>query len=353
MRRRFPLIPLIPPAVLGVKLAVLAVNALTFARLQPARRLPNNASLLVPARNEAHNLRRTLPPLLAQGALEVIVLDDGSEDGTAALARSLGATVISGEPLPEGWAGKPWACEQLAAAARGDPLIFTDADVTWHAGALDALLAELERSGAGLLSVFPRQDNRTLGERLLTPSIDDAILTLFPAPLLRLPHQSAAAANGQVMAFRRRTYRRTGGHVSVRGEVLEDVLLSRQVKAAGERLQLALGGDLISVRMYRSYGESVRGLAKSTLALHGSRAAVVGRAALQWAVYTRPLLRGQWLPAALALTQALAVRLLTGRTRPADLAELLLFPLYPLLNLPVTALALRQQVEWKGRRYQL
>lgn len=344
--------------IFAVKLATLAVNAVQFPRL---RRTPQmrtqpqtpRASLLIPARNEAHNLRSTLPLLLEQGALEVLVLDDGSTDGTGEVAHELGARVLDGTPLPAGWVGKPWACQQLAQAAAGEVLVFTDADVQWHTGALDALLAELERSGAGLLSVFPHQDNRTVGERLLTPAIDTVILTLFPAALLEVPQPSAATANGQVMAFRRDVYGRLGGHGRVRAEVLEDVLFARRVKEDGERLGLALGAEFISVRMYRSYAESVRGFAKSILPMHGGqRSLLLLNLSLGLALYTWPLLRGQRNLVALALVEALGVRLLTGRTRPADLAEVALAPLTPLFAVPVVRLALRGQVEWKGRRYQ-
>lgn len=341
-------------AVFAVKLGTLAVNALTFPRLRAAAPTPERGrvSLLVPARDEAHNLIWSLPPLLAQGALEVILLDDGSRDGTADLARRLGAAVLDGEPLPDGWVGKPWACAQLAREARGDILIFTDADVTWHTGALDAVLAEMRRSGADLLSVFPRQDNRTPGERLVTPVVDDIILTAFPAPLLRLAHPSASAANGQVMAFRGAAYRRLGGHGAVRGEVLDDVAFSRRVKAAGGRLGLALGGRFIGVRMYRSYPESVRGFAKNALLLHGGqRALLVGDLALHIAMYTLPLLRRQWGLVALAWVQGAGVRWLTGRTRPADLLEALLTPLAPLPALPVVVAALQRTTTWKGRTY--
>lgn len=336
----------------AVKLATLAVNAFTFPRLRAAPPSLVKASILVPARNEAHNLRQTLPSLLSQGALEVVVLDDGSSDGTAEVARQLGARVLQGQPLPAGWVGKVWACQQLGEAAKGEVLIFTDADVTWHAGALDALLAELQRGGAGLQSVFPRQHNHTLGERLLTPQVDTTILTLLPAPLLDIPDPSAAAANGQVMAFKRATYERLGGHRCVQGELLEDVLFSRRVKEAGEQLGLALGGDCISVRMYRSYPESVRGFAKSILPMHGGvRGLLLANIVAQTVFYTLPLLQRQKGLVALALAEALGVRLLTGRTRPSDLAEVALTPLVPLLYWPVLWRAWRKEAEWKGRCY--
>ncbi|WP_370657322.1 glycosyltransferase family 2 protein [Deinococcus sp. KNUC1210] len=137
--------------------AVLLTNALTFPKLRP-RPLPAQRpriSLLIPARDEAANLPRSLPGMLAQGANEVLVLDDASSDDTARIARDLGAVVLSGAALPDGWYGKPWACEQLGRAASGDILIFTDADVLWHPGALGAVLHELNGRQADLLTVLP------------------------------------------------------------------------------------------------------------------------------------------------------------------------------------------------------
>ncbi|MFC4638153.1 glycosyltransferase [Deinococcus hohokamensis] len=348
----------LPWAVLGVKVAVALINLPTFPRLRPsAPQDKTGVSVLVPARNEAHNLRETLPGLLAQNAGEVRLLDDQSEDGTGALARQLSAgrrevQVLDGQPVPDGWNGKTWACWQLAQAAGGEWLLFTDADVRWRPGALDALLAEAARTRADLLSVFPRQDNVTPGERLLTPLVDHVLLTLLPAPLLRVPHPSASAANGQVMLFRRAAYERLGGHAAVRAHLLEDVALSREVKATGGTVSVALGQGLIGVRMYRSYQDSVRGFGKNALTVHGGSRVVLG---LSWAVhlltYTAPLRRGPPLLLALALLEGVLVRVLTGRTRPADLAEVTLAPVVPLLALPVYLRAARRTVEWKGRHY--
>ncbi|ANE42586.1 glycosyltransferase [Deinococcus puniceus] len=344
------------------KLVVMAVNAVTFPRLRP-RPLPAGGprvSILIPARNEAHNLPRTLPGVLAQGAHEVLILDDHSTDGTGELACRLGARVIRGEDLPEGWFGKPWACDQLARAATGDILIFTDADVTWGPGALGAVVHQLEASGADLLSALPRQDNQTPGERLLTPLVDLVVLSYLPYPVLKLPFPAASAANGQLMAFRRDTFERAGGYRLVRNEVLEDTLLASRLKAQGGRLAMALGGDCIGVRMYSSYPESVRGFGKNSLPLHlNSRALMTVALAGHLAVYTLPWL----LPssssggAALRLLRFAGLlerpltNLITGRRKPADLAEGLLGPLTPLLALPVYLRAMRRRVTWKGRAY--
>ncbi len=340
------------------KLGTLAVNLLTFPVLRSAP-IPGwpRASILVPARDEAHNLPRTLPTLLAQGAFEVIVLDDGSRDATAKIARDLGARVIEGRPLPAGWLGKPWACHQLAGVARGDVLIFSDADVCWQPGALGAVLGELTRSGADLLSVWPRQEARSPGERLVAPLADDVLLSLLPAPLIRLPFASASAGSGQLMAFWAARYRRAGGHRLVRGEVLEDVRLAAKLKARGARLAVALGGDLAHVRLYRNYPESVAGFAKSLPAAHGDVRALL---VLSWVwhllAYSLPWLLGWRFPrwrrlALLTLLERLLVNFKTGRTSWADLAEVPLTPLTPLATLPVYLRALGKTYSWKGRTY--
>lgn len=347
---------------LAGKAAVLLINAVHFPRLRP-RPTPEGGprvSILIPARDEAANLPHTLPGVLAQGAAEVIVLDDGSRDGTANIAAELGARVVRGQPLPPGWYGKPWACQQLSVLASGDILIFTDADVTWHAGALGAVLHELEASDADLLSVQPRQNNHTPGERLLTPLVDAAVLSYFPYPVITLPQAAATIANGQVMAFHRGALERAGGYALVRRELLEDTQLARRLKARGGRVASALGRNAIGVRMYRSYPESVRGFSKNVLPIHlHSRPLLLLSAAAHLAVYTLPWLLpvlGWSVPGAralrvLGLLERTAVALIAGRRTPADVLEGLLGPVTPLLALPVYLRAARRRVVWKGREY--
>ena len=335
------------------KLITLAVNLAAFPVLRAAPRPGGaRASILVPARDEAHNLPRTLPALLRQGAHEVIVLDDGSADGTAAVARRLGARVIPGAALPPGWLGKPWACQQLARAATGDILIFTDADVHWQPGALDTVLRELDRSRADLLTVWPRQNVKTPMERLIVPLIDDVLLTLLPAPLVRLPFPSAAAGNGQLMAFPRAAYHRLGGHALVRAEVLEDVKFAQRVKARGGRLAIALGGRFVSVRMYRDTRDIHAGFGKSLLAAHAdSRALLAASWAWHAVAYTVPWALRWPEFIAYALAERALVNLKAGRTRPAELLEGLTSPLVPLLTLPIYTRAARRQFTWKNRTY--
>jgi glycosyltransferase involved in cell wall biosynthesis len=350
---------------LALKLAGLLVNLWQFpvlslaAQTGMAHRHSGRVSLLVPARDEAETLPLTLPGLLAQPADEILVLDDGSRDGTLEVAQALAATdlrvrLLRGAPLPDGWIGKNWACQQLAEAASGEVLVFTDADVLWRPGALPALVSEMARQKAAAFSVFPRQQTETLGERVLLPLIDDMLLSFLPFVLLRLPAPSAAVANGQVFAFQRSAYQRLGGHRAVKGEILEDIRLARRVRRAGLQLGLALGGKLIAVRMYRGYGALVQGFAKSLLAAHGeSRGFLIATALGHLLVYTLPPILAftapRWgVPVALAFAERGLVNLKTGR---GAYWEALLMPLAPLLALPICLRALRPRRVWKGRAY--
>lgn len=344
-----------------LKLIGLLINLRQFPVLKEgsAVKQPERVSLLVPVRNETKTLPHTLPGLLAQPADEILLLDDGSEDGTLEVARCLAGTdprvrLLQGAPLPEGWVGKNWACQQLADAASGELMVFADADVLWQPGALAALLDELERQEAAALSVFPRQCTKTLGERTLLPLIDDVLLSFLPFGLLRLPVPSAAVANGQVFAFRRSAYGALGGHRAVQGEILEDIRLAQHIRRSRLPLGLALGGELIAVRMYRGYSELVRGLAKSLLAAHNeSRILLVATALWHLLAYTLPVVlmfvEPRWgVLVALAFVERGLVNFKTGR---GAYWEVLLMPLAPLLALPIYRRAWKPQRNWKGRVY--
>ncbi|MGA8112456.1 MAG: glycosyltransferase family 2 protein [Actinocatenispora sp.] len=342
-----------------LKTAGLVTNLVAFPTLRPAPGGCPPTSILVPARDEARRLVDTLPGLLAQPADEILVLDDGSHDDTAAVVERAAAAdrrvrLLRGTPCPAGWVGKNWACHQLAAAARGELLVFCDADVTLAPGALAAVCAQLRAQRADAFSVFPRQRTGTVGERLLVPLIDEALLAYLPHGLLELPVPAAATANGQLFAFRRAAYAAVGGHAGVAGELVEDLALARRIRRAGSRLGLALGGDLVSARMYHGYAQAVRGLGKSMRAAHGGRdLLLLGNAGWHLLAYTVPWLRwrraGAWRVAAvLGLVQRLLVNAKTGRGAPA---EAVLVPVTAPAALPVFALGLRRTARWKGREY--
>lgn len=345
---------------LGLQLAVLLVNTATFPVLsaaKPVRR--RRVSLLIPARNEAETLAETLPGILAQGAAEVVVLDDNSTDETLALLERFAAEhpqlrVIQGKPLPKGWGGKNWACHQLAGAASGELVVFTDADVFWERGALDALLAFAERNDAVYASVWPRQRTKTLFERLTVPLIDLVLLGLLPYPAVRRTRDAAfSAGNGQCMLWTRSAYLQVGGHHAFKAEVLEDVRMGQRAKGKGLKVALALGGELLSTRMYRSAQEAVEGFSKNIVAAHGGRVQLLVSLLFNTLAYTLSWVLALWnplwlVPAALGTFQRALTCYKTHRS-PLE-AFLQPFAALPLWWIGLRALSGRSYT-WKGRVY--
>jgi glycosyltransferase involved in cell wall biosynthesis len=309
----------------GLLLAMLAVavyNLRTAPRLEraPAPARHPRVSLLLPARDEAENLREALPRLarLEYPALEVLVLDDGSTDATAAVVREHAARdprlrLLTGAELPPGWLGKNWACHQLGAAAAGEVLVFCDADVSVGPEALRRTVGAMEHHDADVLTAIPRQRFGGWVERAVIPLVVHLpILALLPLRRVALsPAPSLSMANGQWLAFTREAYGRSGGHAAVRGEVIEDVAIGRRVKAAGLRLLPVLATDTLEVRMYRDARALRQGFGKNVYALLGSRPlpfAGAMAAFLLYAVYPWAALAGGRAGALLPLLLLLALR---------------------------------------------
>ena len=271
-----------------------AVNARLLRRPDPAAAPgPEQVSVLLPVRDEAAHVRDCLTAVLAQdGVAEVLVLDDGSTDGTGELARSIRdprLRVLPGRPLPLGWLGKPHACQQLADAADPgtDVLVFLDADVRLRPGAIPATVGLL--AGIDLVSPYPRQLAGTAAERLVQPLLQWSWLTFLPLRLAeRSPRESLSAANGQLLAVRRAAYDKAGGHAAVRAEVLEDVALLRAVKRAGGRGGVADGTTLADCRMYTGWPDLRDGYTKSLWSAFGSAAGAAGVTALLLLAYVLP-----------------------------------------------------------------
>ncbi|MDQ3611640.1 MAG: glycosyltransferase, partial [Actinomycetota bacterium] len=229
-------------------------------------------SVLLPLRNEAARVTPCLRALLGQQGvdLEILVLDDASTDSTAELVQSLAGDdprvrLLTGRTLPIGWLGKPHACQQLAEAAAptSDVLVFVDADVVLAPHAVAATVALLEQTRLDLLSPYPRQDAPGW-TALVQPLLQWSWLTFLP---LRIAESSSrpslSAANGQLLAVRRTTYDRVGGHTAVRDAVVEDVELLRALKRAGGRGGVCDGTALATTRMYDGWDELVAGYTKS------------------------------------------------------------------------------------------
>jgi chlorobactene glucosyltransferase len=232
-------------------------------------------SVIVPARNEERNIERCVRSLLGQQGVEseLIVVDDNSEDGTREILNRLCAQdprlrVVDGAPLPAGWTGKNWACWQGYRAARGEVLLFTDADTFHRPGALAAARGTMAGSGAGLLSMLVAQETGTFGLKLLVPVLFWLACALFPFALMnadaRLPLHFG---NGQFMMFTRRAYDAIGGHQAIRGSIFDDMTLARRMRASGQRTFIADGSRMVSCRMYETLPAAFEGLGKNVYTL--------------------------------------------------------------------------------------
>jgi chlorobactene glucosyltransferase len=359
-------------------------------RLRPekANRDAPFVSILVPARNEARRIVRCLRSLAGQDYphFEVLLLDDDSEDATRSLAEQIGFAeagrlrIIRGLPLPNEWTGKAWACHQLAKAARGDYLLFTDADTVHQTGMVAAAVAEARRARSSLLSVWPRQITLSLGEKAVVPLLYLAAAGLVPhfilagaqrfPPLARiLPRsflRSNAIANGQFLLFPRADYFALGGHEAVRNHLVEDVALGRRVAARiadGFRLVNTDGTLLVECRMYENLGEIWDGFTKNCrAAFEESLGSFLGAGFVQVAVFLAPfaLVFVSGPQRSFALSEVLAIyglRLLYAARYRSSIIGAFLHPLGEILGLLIALNSWRRSagtgVEWKGRLYKV
>ncbi len=268
---------------LGILLVIALSNVLTLRRLGGYPLPPQfpRVSILLPARNEEAVIGECVRSLLAQDYpdFEVLVLDDGSTDGTGAVLAGLAQEdsrlrVLSGRPLPEGWIGKHWACQQLADAATGELLLFTDADTVHHPQALRLGVSALLAERADLMSGFLRQRLLTWGERLTVPTIFWCFFSFLP---LVIAHRARAPGlsltNGQWMLFRRSAYEAVGGHAAVRESPIDDISLGRRVKAKGLHWRVVDAGEYVSCRMYPGFRAAIEGFTKNLFAVFDFRLA--------------------------------------------------------------------------------
>jgi cellulose synthase/poly-beta-1,6-N-acetylglucosamine synthase-like glycosyltransferase len=220
---------------------------------------------LVPARNEEANIGACVAALRLSTypRLRVRVIDDGSSDRTAALARAAGAEVIAAGELPPGWLGKNHALWVGAQGATEEFLLLVDADLRVAPDCVARMVGAAERARADLLSIVPRVETVTFWERAAQALVAQIIYAWLPAREVNDPRKRAAAATGPCMLFRRSAYEQIGGHQAVRGEVVEDLRLAEAVKRARLRLVYGRGVALASLRMYDSLGAIVRGWSKN------------------------------------------------------------------------------------------
>ena len=337
-------------------------------------------SVIVPARDEAHNIERCVRSVLGARypALDVIVVDDHSTDGTGDIARRVAAgdprlRVVDNPPLPAGWMGKQWACATGATHARGTLLLFADADTTHAPDLLPRAVNAMRERDADMLSVIGRQELGSFWERVVQPQVFAVIAGRFGSTerVNRSRHARDKIANGQCILVSRAAYDAVGGHASVRDRVAEDLKLAQGFFASGRRVSLVLGHRQLATRMYTSLGELVAGWRKNMFA--GGREAMplgwLGQLLFPLLLLVPPLMAlaplvalvlGAFglVPASLTLAAAIA-------TGAAVLWALVVYAsmgvpryalTYPLgaavlLWIVVQAVSRGQRVSWKGRAY--
>lgn len=347
----------------GAQLVVLVLLATRLARgrrrAEPlravARTTDATVQVVVPARDEE---ARIGPCLDGLDGLDVLVVDDRSSDGTAALARRRGARVVDGAPAPPGWRGKTWALQQGLEASSAEWVVFLDADTRPAPGLVPALVEAA--AGYDVLSASARFVCDTAGERLLHPAMAVTLPLRFgPADVPdRQPRPSRAMLNGQCVVVRRDAFLALGGWALVRGHLTEDVALARTLRAAGRRVGFVDAGDLLEVRMFDSARGAWRGWGRSLMASDATTpAAQAGDLAVLWLAMGLPLPRllarrgtaldGLLLALRLALHGALA-----RSYRPRGVA----FWASPLTDPAVVAWltwrAVRPDRRWRGRTYE-
>jgi GT2 family glycosyltransferase len=318
-------------------------------------------SVVVPARDEGGQIGRCVSAILAQDAkvAEVVVVDDGSRDATAAAASAAGARVVPAPAPGAGQAGK------ASAGAAGRWLAFVDADVVLAPEAISRLLAACRDTAAVAGSPLARQVTRALWEELLLPDLGLAVAERLDLDAIADPAQAGAFLSGQCLLVRRDAYEAVGGFGAVAGSLVEDVALARRLKAAGGRLEVRLAPDLAAVRMYGRLGDLWEGLAKNLAEVWGAGAGSLGWQATRALAGVAPWLALAARPQArvarrvalagglLQLTVRVGGRLVAG----ADPRLAVAYPAADLLLLAIYADSVRRRrtgapVTWKGRTYQ-
>ncbi len=344
------------------------------ASLEPASAI--QLSVIIPARNEEDCLGDCLRSLVSQSNetwllgrdYEILVVDDGSTDRTAAIASEFAGVMLMQAPaLEKGWTGKANAVWAGAEAARGTWLLFTDADTLHEPEHLSRAIVEADRHKAAMLSYSPRQIVSGFAQRALMPLVFSELAVTYPPATVSNPENHLAAANGQFLLVRRDVYFANGGHEAVKDAVLEDVALASIFKRRKLGLRFRYAPEAVATQMYRSFGAMVEGWTKNLALLFGNSLALAawrildllllfGMPVLIWVMYERNL-RPLFL-AALMLIWARNLWRFYRRVAKSNFPfeDCLITP----LALPLFAALLyrswfhhtiTKRVSWKGREY--
>jgi glycosyltransferase involved in cell wall biosynthesis len=335
-------------------------------------------SIIVPARDEEASLGACLQSLALQSdaqsgvAVEIIVVDDHSTDRTRDIASAFAKAqpqiqvrIIEAGPLPAGWTGKNNAVTAGSRAARGEWLLFTDADTIHLPGSLARSLEEAKRNGVALLSYSPEQIVKSFAEKAVMPVIFAELAASFRPAQVSDPNSPAAAANGQYILITREAYDAVGGHAAIPASLLEDVALARNVKRSGRKIFFRYGGDAVQTRMYRSFAQLREGWTKNLALLFPTPARLAALRAIEFVLITSSFaiavataLRGHRRPAVMAAMLAIILyTIFLARIRRAhfawdsNLLAIFGLPMFSYLLLRSKRAHKKGNVPWKGRKY--
>ncbi|WP_297090491.1 glycosyltransferase family 2 protein [uncultured Draconibacterium sp.] len=320
-------------------------------------------SILIPARNEEENIGLLLNDILQQNYqnFEILVFNDQSVDRTAEQVKNAAQNdkrihLVNSSGLPDGWLGKNYGCYSLAQKAKGDYLLFLDADVRIAGNILTSTLQKMQRYKLGLLSIFPKQKMRTWGEYITVPNMTFILLSLLPLIFVRvLPFVSMAAANGQFMLFNAQTYRKHQPHATFCNNKVEDIAIAQYLKQNKIKIACLQGNNNIACHMYGSFSEAVNGFSKNVIMFFGNSAVL---AVLFWLITTFG-----FIPVVLAMPKSLmltyfiiflSIRILVSLTSRQNAAKNVLLIIPQQISLGIfIATAFRNKTNksftWKGR----
>ncbi len=325
-------------------------------------------SVIVPARNEEGCLGACLGSLVGQAEVgfEIVVVDDGSTDRTREIAGSFaGVQVVDAGPLPAGWSGKNNALTAGVRLAKGEWLLFTDADTVHRPGSLARALAEAQAQGAALLSYSPEQEVHGFWERAVMPVVFAELAGRYRPAEVSDPGSAAAAANGQYLLISREAYEAVGGHAAIAASLLEDVALARAVKRSGRKIFFRFGGDAVRTRMYRSFGQMREGWTKNLALLFPSAGRLAVLRLMEFGLIAGSAVvavgfgfggrdRAAILPTALLVILAGLFVLRIRRVHfswSSNVLAVMGLPMFSYLLWRSRAFYRRGKVSWKGREY--
>lgn len=331
------------------------------SRLGPAEL--DQVTVLIPARNEAEVIQRTLDSLQAQGAgLKIVVIDDQSDDGTGDIARRYpNVEVISGQPLPKGWAGKLWALEQGKGRVTTAMTLLLDADIALEPGMLAALLAHKRATGAHFVSLMADLRRTSFWDRLLLPAFVYYFKLIYPFAVSNSPSKWVAAAAGGCVLVDTAALHKVNAFECLKDALIDDCTLARRIKDGGHQTWIGLSRGVISLRPYGTLKSVHDMVARSAFTqLRYSNLLLLVVTALFAMAYWLPLValaQGSWLAAA-ALLAMCAAYVPTLRYYGLSPVWALASPLIGALYLAMTwSSALRSwrgvRSKWKNRTYEV